>query len=166
MNPMSLLAHWRLIGIGALVIIPALYAMVMKLQRDAARATIAEMVIAGRVAEERAKAEIQTQKSITKGIEDDHKKRAARLASDNQRLRGELRELASRSVVPALPDAPDGSDDPIACFDRGALNGELEGVLQRLAERFSAIAAEGESVSAAFAACSEWAVGEARSQAR
>jgi hypothetical protein len=77
--------------------------------------------------------------------------------ADNKRLSEQLRELASRSIVPALPDAPGGDDDPIACFDRGALNRELAGVLQRLAERLSTIALEGESVSAAFAACQEWA---------
>lgn len=155
------LNHWRAVVICLLLAVPSLYAAVMKHQRDDARATITEMVVAGRVAEEHAKAEIDRQKSITEGVDNDHKKRTNRLASDNQRLRGELHQLAGRSVVPAISDATDGGDDSVACFERGVLNAELEGVLQRFADRLVRIAGEGESVSAAFAACSEWAIGEA-----
>lgn len=154
------LSNWRVVALTALIAVPSLYAAVMKHQRDAARATVGEMVVAARLQEERTKAEIERQQLVTKGIEDEHKNRVARLGADAQRLRSELQQYASRSVVPAVPDPAGSGDDHIACFDRGALNGELEGVLQRLAERFVGIAIEGEGVSAAFAACSGWAIGE------
>lgn len=156
-----LLANWRLVAIASLLVVPSLYAAVLKHQRDGARNTIKEMIVEARLQEERTKAEIARQKSITKGVDDEHKKRINRLSADAERLRGELLEHARREFVSAIPDTPGGGDDAIACFDRGALNAELGGVLQRLAERLTGIAGEGESVSAAFAACSEWAVKEA-----
>jgi hypothetical protein len=150
------LANWRLVAIAVLVIVPSAYGFVMKLQRDSARAVIAEMTIEARLQAERTKAEVSRQQQVTKEIDDAHKKRQNRLASDNARLRDELRQAASVSLVPAIPDATGGDDDPVACFDRGVLNAELTGVLQRLAARLGGIAGEGEAAGAAFAACSEW----------
>lgn len=154
--------HWRLVAIGALVIIPSIYAAVLKHQRDAARETIAEMVTEARIQQERANAEIERQKTVTEELDRAHKKNTARIAADNARLRGELRAAASRNIVPAVPEsAGSGDDDPIACFDRGRINSELTGVLQRLAERLSTIAGKGESTAEAFAICQAWALKEA-----
>ena len=124
----ALLANWRLVVIAALLAVPSLYAAVLKHQRDSAQSTIKEMVVEARLQNERTKAEIARQQSITKGVDDEHKKRINRLSADAQRLRVELREQASRSLVPALPDTPAGSDDPVACFERGTFNSELAGV--------------------------------------
>jgi hypothetical protein len=55
---------------------------------------------------------------------------------------------------------PSGSgNDPIACFDRGKLNEELAGLIERAAERLSGIAREGEGVAADYRACQAWALG-------
>jgi hypothetical protein len=163
---MAMLANWRLIVIGALLAVPSIYATVLKFQRDAARETVQQMIVEARLQEERTKAEIARQKDITKGITDEHKKRINRLNADAVRLRGELLEHARREFVSAVPDPAGSGDEPVACFDRGALNAELGGVFQRFAARLTGIAGEGESVSAAFAACSEWAVKEAAKRAQ
>lgn len=157
-----LFSNWRVVAIAALLVVPSLYAAVLKHQRDAARATVQEMTVAARMQEERTKAEIARQKSITKGVEDEHKKRLNRLSADAKRLRDELRANASRSIVPAVPDTAGSGDEPVACFDRGLLNTELAGVFQRFAARLSGVAGEGEGVSAAFAACAGWALNEAK----
>lgn len=161
---LMLLSNWRLVAIGALVAVPSLYGFVMKHQRDSARAELHEMAVAARIQEERTQAEIARQKSITKGVEDEHKKRLNRLSADAQHLRDELRANASRSIVPAVPDTAGSGDEPVACFDRGLLNAELAGVFQRFAARLSGVAGEGEGVSAAFAACAGWALNEAKPQ--
>lgn len=158
-----LLQNWRLVAVGLLVAVPSLYGFAMKHQRDSARATIAEMTVAARIQEERTKAEIQRQKTITEELDRAHKKTAARIGADNARLRDELRDAASRSIVPATPEtAGSGDDDPVACFDRGAINRELAGVLQRHAERLGAIALAGENTAEAFAVCQSWAMKQAQ----
>jgi hypothetical protein len=62
--------------------------------------------------------------------------------------------IRPRETVPSQ-----SGPDPIACFDRGKLNQELAGLLERAAERLSGIAREGEGVAADFRACKAWAVG-------
>ena len=157
-----ILKNWRVAAIAALVIVPSLYAAVLKHQRDSARAMIAEMVTEARVQQERANAEVERQKTVTEELDRAHKRNAARIASDNARLRVELRDAASRNLVPAVPESTgSGDDEPIACFDRGRINSELTGVLQRFAERLGAIAGKGESTAEAFAVCQAWALKEA-----
>lgn len=161
-----LASNWRVVAIAMLLAVPSLYATLMKHQRDSARDTIKEMVLAGNLQEERTKAEIARQQEVTKGVVDEHAKRLDRVRTDNKRLSEQLQQYASRSIVPAIPDSASGDDDPVACFDRGALNRELAGVFQRYAAGLSGIALEGEGVSAAFAACQEWVLKEAaKSQA-
>jgi hypothetical protein len=78
------------------------------------------------------------------------------------------RRRASTSVVrvdgPGIKPKPTvesstGGPDPIACFDRGKLNQELAGLIERHAERLSGIAREGEGVASDYRACKAWAVG-------
>lgn len=160
-----LLANWRLAAIGLLVIVPSLYGFAMKHQRDSARETIAKMTTEARLQEEKTKAEIARQKTVTEELDRAHKKNAARIRADNDRLRDELRATASSSLVPAVPEsAGSGDDDPIACFDRGGINVELTGVLQRHAERLGAIALKGENTAEAFAVCQAWVMKQAGRQ--
>jgi Tfp pilus assembly protein PilE len=154
--------NWRFVAIAAAIAIPSLYAALLKHQRDGARDTIAKMVIEARIQEEKTKAEIDRQKTVTEELDRAHKKNAARIVTDNARLRSELHESASRSIVPAVPEASGSADDdPVACFDRGRINVELTGVLQRYAERLGAIALKGENTAEAFAVCQAWALKEA-----
>lgn len=51
-----------------------------------------------------------------------------------------------------------GGDERIACFDRGRLNEELAGFVERHAGRLSAVAGEGEGLAAALRACRAWAL--------
>jgi hypothetical protein len=62
--------------------------------------------------------------------------------------------IKPRETVPSQ-----SGPDPIACFDRGKLNQELAGLIERAAERLSGIAREGEGVAADYRACQAWAVG-------
>jgi hypothetical protein len=62
--------------------------------------------------------------------------------------------IKPRETVPSQ-----SGPDPIACFDRGKLNQELAGLIERAAERLSGIAREGEGVAADYRACQAWALG-------
>lgn len=52
-----------------------------------------------------------------------------------------------------------GSDEPVVCYDRGKLEGELAGFYERNAARLTAIAVQGEAIAADARACSAWALG-------
>ncbi len=78
--------------------------------------------------------------------------------------------LNGPGIKPSQPvDVAAGDNDPVACFDRGRLNNELNGwlertgqrltdVLQRHAGRLEGIAREGEGVAADYRACRAWAL--------
>lgn len=157
-----LAAHWRTALVLLLVFILAGWGAVMRLERDSARATVAKMEAAGRAQAELTKAHIEEDRQEKERVENDYKARMDRLSRSAVRDRERMLDLASRSIVPAIPDPAGGGDEAAACFDRGELNRELTGVFQRFAERLSTIASEGEGVAAAFQACAAWAIDETK----
>lgn len=115
----------------------------------------------GQEQEKRTAARIADDNRLREEADHDHQEALRRIDARGVAALARVRdELARRSIVPAVPQAPGGGDDPPACFDRGRLNAELVGVLERHAERLSRIAREGEGTAAAFATCQAWALKE------
>lgn len=85
-----------------------------------------------------------------------------------------VRSKPATRVDPGKPvDVAGGGDESLACFDRGRLNAELAGWVERHAaglseflagiaqlgdQRFTGIAREGEGVAADYRACRAWAL--------
>lgn len=115
----------------------------------------------GKAQEERTAARIAHDNLIREEADNDHQEALRRIGARHADALARVRdELARSSIVPTVPEAPGGGDEPTACFDRGRLNTELVGVLERHAERLSRIALEGEGAAAAFNTCAAWALKE------
>lgn len=168
--PLFLIDHWRTVAVLVLVGVLGAYAMVMRLERDAARAKIAEMTAAAKLQEERTKAEITRQKTITEESDRAHKKRLDRLDADARRLKLELQH-ASAGVVPAVPDAAGdrGSatlEPAVFCFARDRLSRGIEAELSSFAERYAGSVLAGAGAIAGFQTCATWALEESAKAAR
>lgn len=165
-----LLGHWRAVALAILVGAPSVYAVLMRLERDAARSQVAEMTAAARVQEERTKAEVTRQKTITEESDRAHKKRLDRLDADARRLKLELQH-ASAGIVPAVPDAAGdrGSaalDPAVVCFARDRLSRGIEAQLSSFAERYAGSVLAGAGAIAGFQTCATWAIEESAKATR
>lgn len=101
---------------------------------------------------------------------ENEKHRQLALAANTQRTNNEDRAARARAAssivrVESTPGttgtAPvaGGGDQSTVCYDRGKLDKELAGFAERLAERLTRVAKQGEEVAAAYRGCRVWAEG-------
>jgi hypothetical protein len=143
-----LLSNWKLVLLGVLVL--ALGIQSYRLQ--GAQGEVQVLTVEARARQERdALRELQNLKNKERT---DEEYLAARKRASNSVVRVDGPGIKPRETVPST-----SGPDPIACFDRGKLNQELAGLIERHAERLSGIAREGEGVASDYRACKAWAVG-------
>jgi hypothetical protein len=143
-----LLSNWKLVLVGLLVL--ALGIQSYRLQ--GAQGEVQVLQAEAKARQDRdALRELQNLKNKERT---DEEHLAARRRASTSVVRVDGPGIKPRETVPT-----NGGPDPIACFDRGKLNQELAGLIERHAERLSGIAREGEGVAADFRACKAWAVG-------
>jgi hypothetical protein len=145
-----LLSNWKLVLLGALVL--ALGIQSYRLQ--GAQGEVRVLVTEAKARQERdALRELQNLKNKERT---DEEHLAARRRASNSVVRVDGPGIKPKPTVESSSSGP----DPIACFDRGKLNQELAGLIDRAAERLSGIAREGEGLASDYRACKAWAVGQ------
>lgn len=165
-----LAANWRVVALASLIAVPSLYAAVMKHQRDSARETIKEMVLAGRRQEERTKQKIESDKRTKEQADNDYKLRIERLNNLASRQHDELQQSARSGVVPAVPASAASSGGAaqqhadVICFSRERLSAAIDAELSAFAERYAASLHAGASAIAGFKACAAWSLEESAKQ--
>jgi hypothetical protein len=143
-----LLSNWKLVLLGVLVL--ALGIQSYRLQ--GAQGEVQVLTVEAKARQERdALRELQNLKNKERT---DEEYLAARKRALNSVVRVDGPGIKPRETVPSQ-----SGPDPIACFDRGKLNEELAGLYERLSQRLTGIAREGEGVAADYRACQAWAVG-------
>jgi hypothetical protein len=144
-----LLSNWKLVLVGLLVL--ALGIQSYRLQ--GAQGEVQVLQAEAKARQDRdALRELQNLKNKERTDEEYLAARKRRASTSVVRVDGP--GIKPRETVPSQ-----SGPDPIACFDRGKLNEELAGLYERLSQRLTGIAREGEGVAADYRACQAWAVG-------
>lgn len=168
MNPLAILGfvgdNWKLFALVALVCGAYVKGCSDENERfDQFKGTVDAI---GKAQETWAKKRTADQKAITtkKDIDHEETKRQLGLALGHVgNLSGELRKRPSGSIVPRIPATAEGGDGGagdggVICFARERLRSGLDGLLQRLGERYRGLVGRGAGAITNFETCATWAL--------
>lgn len=171
MNPLPLILwlkdNWVLVAVTSLILMLTAIAGVQTYRLQGAQAERDQLALEK---VERAKRDAMREATNLRNRErTDEEFAAARGRAALVVVRGNAARVDAGKPI----DVAGGGDGAVACFDRGRLNAELAGWVERHAaglsavltgtaqsgnERFTAIAREGEGVAADYRACRAWAL--------